>query len=76
MYSSNVPVRGYGICGILKKIYLVLLLSHNLLSVNSLTYDGIDVIFSDDFAMITTGNSALRFNPIRTRKSMVSIRYQ
>jgi len=33
--GSNVPVEGYGTCGILKKVYFVPLLSHNLLSVNS-----------------------------------------
>jgi len=67
--GSNVPVGGYVKCGLLKKVYFVPLLSHNLLSVNSLTYDGIDVIFSDDFAIITICNSGLRFDHIRARKS-------
>jgi len=77
--GSNVPVKGYITCGILKKVYFVPLLSHNLLSVNSLTYGGIDVIFIDDFEIITTRNSGLRFDPIRARKSnniIVYIRYQ
>jgi hypothetical protein len=67
--GSTVPVIGQGECGILRTVYYVPALSHNLISVNALTYDGIDVIFSDDYAIITTGNSGILFDPIRARKS-------
>ena len=66
--GSVVPVEGKGQCGILKKVYFVPLLSHCLLSVNSLTYDGIDVLFSDDYAIITRGNSGLQFDSLKARK--------
>jgi len=44
--GSNVPVEDNGKC------YFFLLISHNLHSVNLLTYEEIDVIFSDDFAIL------------------------
>jgi len=36
--GSNVPVEGYGTCGILKKGYLVSLLSHNLLIITTISF--------------------------------------
>ena len=66
--GSIVPVEGYGRCGILKRVYCIPQLSHSLLSVSSLTYDGIVVLFKDDYAIIIAGKSGLSFDPIRARR--------
>ena len=67
--GSVVPVEGIGRCGILKHVYFVPLLSHSLLSVNSLTNEGIDVLFRDDYVIISRGKSGLKFDSMRARKN-------
>ena len=66
--GSKVPVIGWGKCGILRVVYYVPRLSHSLLSVSSLTKDGIKVLFQDDFAIIVPSNSGISFEPIRAKK--------
>jgi len=46
--GTRVPVHGYGKCGVLYKVYFVPKHSHSLLSVNSLTRQGMTVEFTDD----------------------------
>ena len=53
--GESVPVEGVGRCGILKVVYFVPLLSHSLLSVRALTQQEMDVVFTGDQAIISSG---------------------
>ena len=66
--GTRVPVLGQGTCGILCQVYYVPDLSHSLLSVNSLTSDGMTVKFDDDYAIISKGVSPFVFDPIKAVK--------
>ena len=67
--GSRVPVLGWGKCGILRRVYYVPSLSHSLLSVNSLTNDGIVVSFKDNYALILPGSSSYQFHSLKAVKS-------
>jgi len=67
--GEAISVEGVGKCGILSTVYYVPLLSHSLLSVRSLTQQGVDVIFRDDYAVISPGRSNLEFEPLRATLS-------
>ena len=62
--GHRVPVLGSGICGFLQTVYYVPALSHSLLSVRSLTSQGIIVLFEKDHATLYPGNSSYSFQPI------------
>ena len=62
--GTRVPVHGYGTCGVLYKVYFVPDLSHSLLSVNSLTRQGMTVEFTDDRVTIRQGLSKIQFDDI------------
>ena len=66
--GSRVPVFGKGRCGILRNVYYVPRLSHSLISVSSLTSEGITVLFQDDYVIISKGDSRLNFDSLRARK--------
>ena len=66
--GSKVPVLGIGKCGILRQVYYVPRLSHSLLSVSSLTREGMRVLFKDDYAIISKGDSNLEFDTLRAKK--------
>jgi hypothetical protein len=63
--GERIPVEGVGKCGILSKVYYVPLLSHSLLSVRSLTQQGVDVAFRDNYAIISPGRSNLKFTTLK-----------
>jgi len=67
--GTSVPVAGYGQLGILEREYFVPLLSHNLLSVNALTEEGIVIFFSEDQAILHKASSLFNFEAMRTFKS-------
>ena len=62
--GHRVPVLGSGICGFLQTVYYVPALSHSLLSVRSLTSQGIIVLFEKDHAKLYPGTSGHSFQPI------------
>jgi len=62
--GHRVPVLGSGICGFLQTVYYVPALSHSLLSVRSLTSQGIIVLFEKDHATLYPGTSGYSFQPI------------
>jgi hypothetical protein len=66
--GSKVPVIGIGKCGILRQVYYVPSLSHSLLTVTSLTREGMRVVFKDDYAIISKGDSDLEFDTLRAKK--------
>ena len=66
--GAKVPVMGKGSCGILRRVFYVPRLSHSLLSVSSLTKEGMKVLFQDDHAVISKGESSLNFNTLKAKK--------
>jgi len=57
-------VAGFGLCGILKKVYHVPALSHCLISIAALTKEGMTVTFREYGATIHKGFSGLMFRDI------------
>ena len=66
--GAKVPVMGKGSCGILRRVFYVPRLSHSLLSVSSLTKEGMKVLFQDAHAIISKGESSLNFTTLRAKK--------
>jgi len=57
-------VHGYGTCGVVYKVYFVPGLSHRLLSVTSLTRQGMTVECTEDKVTIRQGLSKVQFEDI------------
>ena len=67
------PVMGEGRCGILRRVFYVPRLSHSLLSVSSLTKEGMKVLFQDDHAIISKGESSLDITTLRAKNFSTKI---